>query len=67
MSRKIEVLSVTADEAIRLLGSLSIEEIEKILDDIKTFREEKLFSSVPILVSTTQETIDKRTTEHTMK
>lgn len=67
MSQKIEVLSVTVDEVIRLLGSLRMEEVEKLLDDIKAFREGKLFSSVPILVSTTRETVDKHTVEHTMK
>jgi ribosomal protein L22 len=56
MSKKIEILPVTADEAICLLGSLKIEEAEKLLEDIKTLREQKIFNKIPILEHTTQKT-----------
>jgi hypothetical protein len=56
MSKKIEILPVTDDEVICLLGSLKIEEAEKLLEDIKTLREQKTFNKIPILEHITQGT-----------
>ncbi len=52
MSQEIEVIPVTADEVMWLLGSPTIEEVERLLDDIKMFRERRIFSRVLILVNT---------------
>ena len=55
MSKGVEVLPVTADEVIRLLGLLRMEEVERLLDDIKFLREEKIFNQDLLLVSASQE------------
>ena len=53
MIQMIEVLPVTSDEVVRILGSPKIEEVEKLLDDIKKLREEEMFSKKLILVYAT--------------
>ena len=55
MSQSVEVLPVTADEVIRILALLKMEEVERLLDDIKDLREGKLFSKELFLILPTQE------------
>ena len=52
MSQDIEVIPVTADEIMWLLGSTTMEEVERLLDDIKMFRERRIFNRVLIIVNT---------------
>ena len=42
MSVKIEVIPVTSNEAVRVMGSLNIEELEHLLDSIKVLRSNNL-------------------------
>ena len=53
MLQMIEVLPVTSDEILRILGSPTMDEAEKILDDIKRLREEETLSKKLILVYAT--------------
>jgi hypothetical protein len=48
----IEVLPVTSDEILRILGSPTMDETEKLLNNIKRLREE-VFSKKLILVYAT--------------
>jgi len=52
MIQMIEVLPVTSDEILRILGSPTMDETEKLLDNIKRLREE-VFSKKLILVYAT--------------
>jgi hypothetical protein len=49
----IEVLPVTSDEILRILGSPTMDETEELLDNIKRLREEEMFSKKLILVYAT--------------
>jgi|GEM_PF-5986397 DNA-binding transcriptional ArsR family regulator len=49
----IEVIPVTPDEILRILGSPTMEETEKLLDNIKRLREEETLSKKLILVYAT--------------
>jgi len=40
MSREIEILPVTSNEVVRILGSLNIEELEHLLDEIRMLRKQ---------------------------
>ena len=53
MIQMIEVLPVTSDEILRILGSPTMDETEKLLDNIKRLREEEMFSKKLILVYAT--------------
>ena len=53
MLQMIEVLPVTSDEILRILGSPTMNETEKVLDDIKRLREEETLSKKMILVYAT--------------
>jgi len=47
MSTKVEVIPVTSDEAVRVVGSLNIEELEHLLDSIKVLRSNNLLTTEP--------------------
>jgi len=53
MLQVIEVLPVTPNEILRILSSPTMDEIERLLDDIKRLREEEMFSKRLILVYAT--------------
>jgi hypothetical protein len=52
MDQRVEVLPVTADEVMRILGLLNIEQVEEFLDNIKTLRKGKLFNKEYLVRST---------------
>ncbi|MBS7615090.1 hypothetical protein KEJ18_05100 [Candidatus Bathyarchaeota archaeon] len=51
MNQEIEVIPVTAEEIIWLLGALTYDEMERILDDIKALRKERIFNKILVLVN----------------
>ncbi len=51
MSREIEVIPVTTEEIVWLLGALTYNELERILNDIKELRKEKILDKILILVN----------------
>ena len=53
MIQMMEVLPVTSAEILRILSSPTLEETEKLLDNIKRLREEEIFSKKLILVYAT--------------
>jgi hypothetical protein len=54
MSKKIEILPVTANEIMCLLGQLRMEDVDRILYDIKILRKVELFSIESFLVQIEQ-------------
>ncbi|MEM2888895.1 MAG: hypothetical protein QXR42_05375 [Candidatus Bathyarchaeia archaeon] len=51
MIQEIEVIPVTAEEIVWILGAPTYEEIERILEYIKTLKKERIFNKILVLVN----------------